>query len=118
MMIDLPSGRGDGTEVAARNWEGDLYECIALKSTVEDALTSHDSSIEISDQRQLELVEPSRHRSVRLAASRHTSRPLQRQTPMTRLRQVPTGDQNGLPPNPRLALLLAYLRARQPGEGP
>src|SRR5579859_2524449 len=117
MMIDLTSGRGDGTEVAARNWEGDLDKCIALKSTIEDGLTSHDSSIEISGQRQLELVEPSRHRSIRFAVSGHISQLEQRQTPMTRLRQVPTGDRNGLPPNPRSELLSAYLRARQRGEG-
>jgi hypothetical protein len=35
MMIDLPSGRGDGTEVAARNWEGDLDELIVLLTPIE-----------------------------------------------------------------------------------
>ena len=69
-------------------------------------------------QRRLELIEPSRHRSVRFAASGHISQPGQRQTPMTRLRPLPTGDRNGLRPNPRSELLSAYLQARQRGEGP
>jgi hypothetical protein len=68
--------------------------------------------------RPLELIEPGWHGSVRFGALEHILQPGQRQTPMTLLRQVPTGDQNGLPPNLRSALLLAYHQARQRGAGP
>jgi hypothetical protein len=37
MTIDLPNGRGDGTEVAARNREGDLDELIVLLVPIESA---------------------------------------------------------------------------------